>query len=150
MPAALRGLNEGLGLDQEQVNLIVPLSITLCRCAGVMNFTLAAVFFSQFYGMPIGFQQCAIILIGAVVAGMAGAGAPGLVTISMISILLDPLGLPVGPAIVLLLAIDPITDPVRTVANLHANCATTSLIIKPFWSAETGKTAQQPALNSNP
>ncbi len=150
MPAALRGLNEGLGLDQEQVNLIVPLSITLCRCAGVMNFTLAAVFFSQFYGMPIGLQQCMIILIGAVVAGMAGAGAPGLVTISMISILLDPLGLPVGPAIVLLLAIDPITDPVRTVANLHANCATTSLIIKPFWSAEMSKTAQQPALSSNP
>jgi proton glutamate symport protein len=100
--------------------------------------------------MPIGLQQCAIILIGAVVAGMAGAGAPGLVTISMISILLDPLGLPVGPAIVLLLAIDPITDPIRTVANLHANCATTSLVIKPFWSAEMGKTAQQPALSSNP
>lgn len=151
MPAALRGLHEGLGLDQEQVNLIVPLSITLCRCAGVMNFTLAAVFFSQFYGMPIGFQQCVIILIGAVVAGMAGAGAPGLVTISMISILFDPLGLPVGPAIVLLLAIDPITDPIRTVANLHANCATTSLVIKPFWSlAEWGRTVRQPALDSKP
>ena len=69
----------------------------------------------------------------------------------MISILLDPLGLPVGPAIVLLLAIDPITDPIRTVANLHANCATTSVIIKPFWSAaEWDRTMPQPALESKP
>ena len=151
MPAALRGLHEGLRLDQEQVNLIVPLSITLCRCAGVMNFTLAAIFFSQFYGMPIGLHELVIILIGAVMAGMASSGAPGLVTISMISILLNPLGLPVGPAIVLLLAIDPITDPIRTVANLHANCATTALIIKPFWlTSERSETLRQPALDCEP
>ena len=151
MPAALRGLNEGLGLDQERVNLIVPLSITLCRCAGVMNFSLAAIFFSQFYGMPLGVHQCAIILIGAIMAGMASSGAPGLVTISMISIVFIPLGLPVGPAIALLLAIDPITDPVRTVANLHANCATTALVIKPFWPAtERVAIVRQPALNSEP
>jgi proton glutamate symport protein len=134
MPAALRGLHEGFDFDQEQVNLIVPLGITLCRYSTVMNFTLAAIFFSQFYGIPIGLQQCLIILMGAVLAAMASAGAPGLVTVTMIAILFEPLGLPIGPAIVLLLAIDPITDPIQTVTNLHTNCAMAALVIKPPWA----------------
>lgn len=134
MPAALRGLHEGLHLDQQKVNLIVPLGITLCRYSTVMNFTLGAVFFAQFYGMPLGLQQCFIILIGAVLGAMASAGAPGLVTVTMISILLEPLGLPTGPAIVLLLAIDPITDPIVTITNVHTNCAMAAQVIQPVWA----------------
>jgi len=46
----------------------------------------------------------------------------------MIAIILQPLGLPVDVAIILLAAIDPIVDPMLTVVNVHANCATTVLV----------------------
>jgi proton glutamate symport protein len=46
----------------------------------------------------------------------------------MISIVLSPLGLPLEVALVLLLAVDPITDPALTLVNVQTNCAACSLI----------------------
>lgn len=46
----------------------------------------------------------------------------------MNAIILQPLGLPIDVALILLAAIDPIVDPVLTVVNVHANCATTAFV----------------------
>ena len=46
----------------------------------------------------------------------------------MISIILVPLGLPVEVAIILLVAIDPIVDPILTVVNVVGNAAMTALL----------------------
>ena len=59
---------------------------------------------------------------------LAAAGAPGVAALSMMSLILIPLGLPVEVAIILLVAIDPIVDPVLTVVNVQANAATTILL----------------------
>jgi proton glutamate symport protein len=68
------------------------------------------------------------VLFGAMLAGVAATGAPGVAALSMISIILVPLGLPVEVAIILLVAIDPIVDPILTVVNVQGNAATTALL----------------------
>jgi proton glutamate symport protein len=46
----------------------------------------------------------------------------------MIGMVLTPLGLPLDVAMVLLLAVDPITDPPLTLINVHTNCAVCTLL----------------------
>jgi Na+/H+-dicarboxylate symporter len=46
----------------------------------------------------------------------------------MIAFTLEPLGLPTSVAIILLIAIDPIVDPILTALNVHANCAMTVVL----------------------
>jgi proton glutamate symport protein len=49
----------------------------------------------------------------------------------MLSLVFNPLGLPVDAAIALMLAVDPLIDPIITLVNVHTNCTCTALIAKP-------------------
>ena len=66
--------------------------------------------------------------LGSGIAAIAGAGTPGIVSIAMISIVLTPLHLPVEAIVVLLLAVNPLLDPVTTMTNTHSNCAAATII----------------------
>jgi hypothetical protein len=68
------------------------------------------------------------VFFGVFLAGTATAGASGIVTISVISIALTPLGLPVESILVIFMAIDPIIDPFRTLYLVYGNIATTAMI----------------------
>lgn len=145
MPSAIQALSEDLGFEKETVNLMIPLGITLCRFGTVMAFGFATVFFAQLYRMPLGAGTYGVILAGTVLAALASAGAPGAATIGMLSLVFHPLGLPVDVAIALMLAVDPLIDPVLTLVNVHTNCACTALIAGP--AAEPGALPlQEPAV----
>jgi Na+/H+-dicarboxylate symporter len=59
---------------------------------------------------------------------MASSGATGIVTLATLGIVLQPLGLPLEAVLVLLIAIDPIMDPLRTLCNVHSGIVATTLI----------------------
>ena len=92
----------------------------------VIVYSVATVFTAQLYGVSMSITGLLTALVLSVVAAVAGAGTPGIVSIAMIAIVLGPLGLPSGAIIVLLLAINPVIDPIITLANVHANVAATS------------------------
>jgi proton glutamate symport protein len=128
IPSALRGLKEGLRLDRRVVDLALPLGITLNPPGSTFHFALATLFLANLYGLALDPGQMVFVLFGAMLAGVAATGAPGVAALSMISIILVPLGLPVEVAIILLVAIDPIVDPILTVVNVQGNAATTALL----------------------
>lgn len=128
IPAALRELQDKLHLDKRSTNLVVPLGINLNPHGSVMYFAISAVFISQLYGVSLNGSSLAIILIGSILAGLAATGAPGIGALSMIALVLEPLGLPVATAVILLAAIDPIIDPIITLTTVHANCAAATLV----------------------
>jgi len=130
IPSALRGLKKGLKIDKDISDLVMPLGITLNPPGSVFHFAIATLFMADLYGVTLGISQYFFILIGAILAGIAASGAPGVAALSMITIILNPLGLPIGVAVILLAAIDPIVDPVLTLINVHANCATTVIVAK--------------------
>ncbi len=154
MPSMLDVLRNNFRLEQSTVNLVIPLGVILCRYSMVLIFSMAIVFISQLYYVPLGLDGILIALIGAVIAAVAGAGAPGVVSLSMLALVLDPLGLPAGATIILLLAINPIIDPIVTVANVHLNCAAATLIAKqedggePFAESVHRDTVAAPAGNT--
>ena len=89
---------------------------------------LSAIFIAQLYGVSIPASSLVILLVGGVLAAVAGSALPSAAAIGVISILLEPLGLPVGAAVILILAIDPFIDPATTAVNIHGSCVAASLV----------------------
>lgn len=128
LPTALRGLKDGLKIDREAVDLVMPLGITLNPPGSVFHFAIATMFLGNLYGVQLDAGQLVFVLVGSILAGAAATGAPGAAAISRMSIILVPLGLPVEVAIILLVAIDPIVDPAITVVNVQANAMASVLV----------------------
>lgn len=131
MPAALDAMSRELSVDEQTCKLVIPLGITMCRFGTVMAFALISIFFSQLYGITLTPFDYIVVISGSVMAAIASAGTPGIVALSMLSLIFAPLGLPLEAAITLMLAIDPIIDPIMTLVNVHTNCAATAVIAKP-------------------
>lgn len=128
IPSAMWSLKEDLNIDKDVTDLVLPLGITLNPPGSVCHFALCSLFIANLYGVALTLDQYVIIFVGSALAGIAASGAPGIAALSMIAIILQPLGLPLDVALILLAAIDPIVDPVLTVVNVHANCATTAFV----------------------
>lgn len=130
MPAAISSLIENFKFDRSATNLIMPLGIVTCRYGNIIYFSFATIFIAQLYSLPLDTYSYLIILLGAIVGGLTTSGATGVVTLSMMNIVLEPLGLPFGAVLVLFIAVDPIIDPLRTLLIVYVNSAATALIAK--------------------
>ena len=128
LPSALDALHEKLNFDQTSTNLLVPLGLTICRYGNVLYFAVAIMFIAQLYNASLGLSGMTMALIGTVLAGMATSGATGIVILSMLAIVLEPLKLPLEAVLILFIAIDPIVEPMRTVITVHSSCSAASLI----------------------
>ena len=139
LPASIQALEEKLGFEKTSTNLVLSLGITICRYGNILFFAVAAFFVSQLYGNALSVSDFLIIIVGSVFAGTATAGASGMVTLSMIGIVLSPLGLPVEAVLVIFMAVDPIVDPWRTLLIVLGNITATMFVAeKQSVSAEDG------------
>ncbi|HNX23629.1 MAG TPA: cation:dicarboxylase symporter family transporter [Spirochaetota bacterium] len=136
LPSAIDSLEKKLGYDAVKTNLILPLGITVCRYGNTLYFGIAAFFVAQLYSMNITLTHVVIIFVGSVFAGMATAGSSGILTLAMMSIILDPLGLPLEAVLILFIAIDPIVDPMRTVLIVHTNMGAATFLAQTESPAE--------------
>ncbi|MBF0387232.1 MAG: dicarboxylate/amino acid:cation symporter [Candidatus Omnitrophica bacterium] len=127
MPSAMRCLREKLNVDKTTANLVIPLGVSVHPQGKVMYFVLATILIAQVYNVSLGFQGIMIALIGSIFAAMGATGIPGPATLSILAVVLTPLGLPAQTAVILLMAIDPLTNPVLTVVNIFGNCTATVL-----------------------
>ncbi len=127
LPAAIGTMTE-LGFVRSTTDWVIPLSVTLGRFGQIAYFALATVFVAQLYQMPLGWGQLAVVGVGSVLAGLASSGATGLVTLSTLGLVLQPLGLPLEAVLALLVAIDALVDPLRTLGTLHGGMAATAAV----------------------
>jgi Na+/H+-dicarboxylate symporter len=128
IPSAIAALSDGLRFDRQTTQLVTPLSITLCRFGSVIYFALATLFVAQLYNENLSGVDLGIVAVLSILAGMATSGATGVLTLTMLDIVLNPLKLPLEAVLVLLIAIDPILDPFRTLSTVHTGMAATAMI----------------------
>lgn len=129
LPSAISAL-KSLKYEHNTVDLVYPLGLTVLRFGNIMYFALASCFIAQIYATPLSIPTLVLIVIGSVLAGTATAGASGLLTLPMISLIMDPIGLPVESILVVFMAIDSLIDPMRTLLIVYVNMATTALVSK--------------------
>ncbi|WP_434753153.1 dicarboxylate/amino acid:cation symporter [Paenibacillus amylolyticus] len=128
VPSCMQALSKELKLQSRVIQLVVPIGMIMCRYSMVLVYTLGIAFTAQLYEYDFTVMQWMLVLVGAVLTSVAGAGSPGVVSIGMIAIIASMLKIPSEVTIILLLAINPIIDPIITAANVSMNCATASLL----------------------
>lgn len=128
LPFALEGLHRRLGFSKDTVDLIIPLGTTLNPHGNAVCFGMAAIFIAQLYNIPLTFTNLLAIVPLSALAGIVASSAPGLASVAMLALVLDPFHLPTLVAIILVSAINPVIDPILTVVNIMGNCATTAVI----------------------
>ena len=127
LPSSISAL-KALKYDHNTVDLVFPLGLTVLRFGNILYFAFASCFIAQIYDTPLSIPTMALIVVGSLLAGTATAGASGLLTLPMISLIMDPIGLPVESILVVFMAIDSLIDPMRTLLIVYVNIATTALV----------------------
>ncbi len=128
IPAAIRALREGFRLNKQLTNMLVPLGTVVGRYGNGLYFGFATLFVTQLYGVDLSIGDLAFVTIMCLLAGVSTAGATGVLTLGLLIIVLEPLGLPISAVLVLFIAVDPIIDPARTLLNVYTNCAVVSMV----------------------
>ncbi len=132
IPSAINALEDNLKFEKVSTNLFVPLGVTIARYGNVLFFALGSIFVAQLYGADLGITDYLMIVVGSVFAGIATTGATGILTLPMIGIVLEPLGLPFETAFIIFVAIDPIIDPIRTLLIVLTNMTSTAYLAEPL------------------
>ena len=127
IPYAQEALTK-LNFNRGSVELMVPLSFTVNRIGSITYYAIATLFIANIYAMSLGWYGLLIVLFGAVLAGLASAGTTGVLTVATVSIVCDLLRLPHEAVIVLLIAVDPVMDMIRTASHVYGNVAVTSFV----------------------
>jgi Na+/H+-dicarboxylate symporter len=132
MPAALRSVTHNLGVDRDYAAFAVPLgaSIKMDGCGAIYP-ALAALFISQYTGVPMTANQYFVVLIASVLGSFGTAGVPGTAVV-MATVVLSAAGLPLE-AIGYLYAIDRVLDMMRTMTNV-----TGQMLVPVLVARETG------------
>lgn len=130
IPFMLENLQHKCHLDKNIVDFIVPLGISLNRHGSVLRLVIAALFTAQLFNQPLTFPHVIIILFVSILASVASSGVPGVASLGVLELVLQPLGLPTAVGITLLAAIVPMTDPFITLVNVYGNCVTAIVIAK--------------------
>ena len=128
MPVAITTLKDSLKCDPDASNIILPLAITLGRFGEVTYFIIASLFVIQVYEITPTPQVILVVLLGSIFAGIASSGSTGIIALSSLNIVFNPLGLPLEAVLTLFIVIDPFIDPLRTLLTLQTAVVATNVI----------------------
>lgn len=128
MPVTQRVTERRLGVPSEYASFAVPLGATtkMDGCAAIYP-AIAAIFVSQFYGVPLNWTDYLLIIFVSVIGSAATAGTTGATV--MLTLTLSTLGLPLA-GVGLLLAVDPILDMGRTAVNVTGQAVVPLIVSK--------------------
>lgn len=130
LPSAISSLENKMKFNTGTVNMTMPLGMALGRFGNIFYFALAVFLVGQIYNFSFEPIHYLIILAGVIFAGTATAGLPGIASLSMLGIVLNPLGLSTGAILIVLIIIDLVIDPFRTFITVYTNMAAVSLVAK--------------------
>ena len=138
IPSTIAGMADKLKFNLDLVDLMVPLGNIVGRFGNMIYFSAATIFTFELYHMPLTVVTILTILPLTMLAGIGTAGTSGILTLTMLALVLDIFQLPIGAILPLLIAVDSLIEPMRTLMNVFVNCASISVICpKP----EVGKLA---------
>jgi proton glutamate symport protein len=128
IPSQIESLRDKFHFDKDIVDLLIPLGAVIGRFGNIAYFGFLAAFVIDLYLYVPTFTQIILIIFLLTIAGLSTTGGgSNVATLGLISIVLDPLNLPVGAIVPLLFAIDSIIDPVRTLSTVYTNCTNVAL-----------------------
>jgi Na+/H+-dicarboxylate symporter len=117
-----------LKFERSSVELMIPLSFTVNRIGSTAYYAISTCFIANVYGVELGAAGLAMVLVGSLLAGLASAGSTGVLTVATTAVVCDLIGLPHEAVIVLLIAVDPVMDMIRTASHVYGNTAVSAFV----------------------
>lgn len=137
LPAMIDAAGNQLRLPARVVGIALPLAVSLFRFTSPAGNMAVAIYVAGLYGIELGFWQLAA---GVVVAAIVSVGAVSIASQVTFFALLAPIclamGLPVE-VLALLIAVETIPDIFRTIGNVTADVAVTTVVARADRSAAT-------------
>ena len=130
MPAAMLALRDNFKIDKQNIELVLPLGISLFKPGIMIRSIATTAFLMSLYHISINTNSILILMITTVICSLATTAGPAILSATMYGMILSPLGIPPAIGIFLLLSIEPIIDPISTMLNVQSNCAVTILVGK--------------------
>ncbi len=127
LPVNMRAA-ERMGIPGDLYRLTLPVGATINMDGTALYQALSAVFVAQLFGITLGFDKLAMVVLAALIGSIATAAIPGGGLI-MLAFVLASVGLPLE-GIAIILAIDPILDAIRTAINVSGDNASSVLLTK--------------------
>ncbi|MGA1601895.1 MAG: dicarboxylate/amino acid:cation symporter [Prochlorothrix sp.] len=131
LPQALSSLTEDFRLNARQVNIALPLVLTLGRFGNVAYFAIASILAIFIYDRSLGFSMIFTLLMLNMFAGIATAGSIGIASLTMLSITLDTLQIPTEAVLTLLIVVDPIIAPLRALVTVLVSMGVVGRVAAP-------------------
>jgi len=126
---AMDDIPEHFRLEKSVARSIMPIGITVFQSGVIVCAVIAAVFGTTLYNVDIHFNTILIILAGSIMYSFSIVGIPGIVAVTMLSMILSPLGIPSEVIALIYLAIIPVIDPVSVFASVYSNIAITAAVV---------------------
>lgn len=125
----VRGFFRKFGVtgNRSVVGSIVPLSLFINRFGPIIYFTCASLFIGQLYHHTFRLEELVFIFIFSILYGIATAGIIEGLSITFLGVLLDPLGIPIGPTLIILTSIDFIITPFLSMTTVQTNMSLIAL-----------------------
>ncbi|MDR0631011.1 MAG: dicarboxylate/amino acid:cation symporter [Holosporales bacterium] len=130
VPKAVDAMVERLGFDRQTVELTIPLGVPLCQFSTVCFYSIGTIFVVNIFNEQLTFSSYLFIVLAAILTSLAASGVRGILYYSLMTGILDPLGVPLGNTIALFAAVDPLVDPFGTMLQMYANCCSAAVCCK--------------------
>lgn len=121
LPVTRRCAIERAGADPAIANFVLPIGATINMDGTALYVSVASIFIAQVYGIPLDFQQQAMIFLTAVLVSVGTAGIPG-ASVGLITLILDSAGIP-AEGLALVVGVDRLLDMSRTVVNMTGDAS---------------------------
>ncbi|GAA6138721.1 dicarboxylate/amino acid:cation symporter [Arenicella sp. 4NH20-0111] len=128
IPVTLRTVQNRLGVDRAISSFSVPFGATINMDGTAIMQGVATVFIANLYGIELGMQGYAIVVLTAVLASIGTAAVPS-VGLVMLTLVFEQVNLPVA-AIGLIMGVDRLLDMTRTAVNVTGDTVVTSIVAK--------------------
>jgi len=128
MPNMIESLIWRLRFNKSEVELLIPLGISILRLGPVVYYTIATIFIAQLYGRVLTPSEIMLVFAVSILAGIASTGMTSIVAVAQTSVVCAYLGLPFEAAFVLFVAVDPVADMLRTAMLVIGINGVTALI----------------------
>ncbi len=125
LPAMIDGAETRLGASQTAAGFVLPLALAVFKYSGPIWFVVVTYFVGRLYDVAIDPSRGFAIVLAAVVTSFAIGGVPSGAAV-VVAPVLAAAGLP-AEAMGVLLAVDPLPNAFRTVANVTGMLAVTVL-----------------------
>ena len=126
LTTAMRECETKLGVSEQICQFMLPLGAAVNMSGTAIYLGICALFFAQFFEIPMGTADYAMLLVTCTLGSIGAAGIPS-GSIIFMGMVLHSVGLPIE-GIGLLLGVDRILDMLRTMINITGDCAITLLV----------------------